>query len=108
METYEAKKKRILKAKEIASNANPGKAKRLKPGESRIWEKIKAEAKPKIEKREKKVKVVRRRKLSPETVAVGEMSDKGLSVAEIALKTGEHRYKVKVRLEVWDKYRLIK
>lgn len=106
METYEAKKNRILKAKETAAKANPGKAVRLKPGESNIWNKIKSEVKPKVEK-DKTVKVPRKRKLSPETVAVGEMSDKGLSVAEIALKTGEHGYKVKVRLEVWEKYRLI-
>lgn len=108
METYEEKRQRILTAKEIAAKANPGKIIMLKAGEGHSWKsmkaKIEAKRQPKIEK-PKKVIIPNKRKLSDQTLKIGEMYKSGLTVDEIADKTGLRGWQVRPKIEVWEKYR---
>ena len=101
METYAAKKKRLADAKLLAAKSNHGPIVRL--GKESQFKKFVEEQKAKMKpKKEKKIKVVKKGPpVSALTQRIGELSDSGLSLDEIAAQVGLGKVRTRARLDTW-------
>ncbi len=63
----------------------------------------KAKKKPQVEKPVKQ-KTIKRLRLCPKTIQVGQMYESGMKVAEISSKLGMRWTNTKSRLNTWEKY----
>lgn len=111
METYSEKKNRLKKSRQVADNAKEViKQKpiiRLKMGEGRNKREVESYRDPNKPIVYREDKLPKKRKLSDVTNKIGVWSEKGISVEEMALKTGLTSSKVRLRIGVFKKYKEI-